>query len=88
LSGVENCLNVSKRSGLLLVLLDELEDAAAAAAVVAELDGGVDELDAALVLGGADSQADVLLLSGLCRGKKELEDLVSRDIKLEWIHRR
>jgi hypothetical protein len=72
LSGVENCLNVSKRSGLLLVLLDELEDAAAAAAVVAELDGGVDELDAALLLGVAHGQADVLLISGL-QWKKALD---------------
>jgi len=61
-------LNEVKRVSLvvrLLVLLDQLEDAAAAAAVVAQLGRGLDELDAALVFGVADGQADLGLRSGL-----------------------
>lgn len=52
-------------SSLLLVLLDELEDAATAAAVVGQLGGGLDEGHSALILGLADGQADILGLSSL-----------------------
>ena len=52
-----------KRSGLFL--LGELEDAATSAARVSQIGLGLDQLDATLVLGFADGQADGLFLSGL-----------------------
>ena len=57
--------NPGETKRVVLVLLDDREDAAAAPAVVAQLDVSLDELDLLDALGFGGGQADVLGLSCL-----------------------
>ena len=56
---------LSSLFSILLVLLDKLEDAATAAAVVGQLGRGLNKGNSGLILRLADGQADILGLSGL-----------------------